>query len=77
MRTLLAKMILLPLSLAGFLISGCTAHERFHHDLAELHEEFHEYPHNRAAHEQFHEDLQLLHDEVHARGSYDHRFLWR
>ena len=37
MQTLLQKTTLLALPLAGLLFGGCTAHERFHHDLAELH----------------------------------------
>ena len=42
MQLLLHQTALLALPLAGLLLGGCTAHERFHHDLAELHEEFHE-----------------------------------
>ena len=74
MRTLLQKTTLLALPLAGLLFGGCTAHERFHYDLAELHEEFHEHPHTRAEHEQFHEDLQRLHDDAHAHGYYGDRY---
>src|SRR6266511_2217058 len=45
-----AVQVLLALPLVGVLLGGCTAHERFHHDLAELHEEFREHPHTRAEH---------------------------
>ena len=73
MRTLLPTMALATLPFAGVLFGGCTAHERFHHDLGELHEEFHEHPHTRAEHEQFHEDLRALHEDAHERGYYgDH-----
>ena len=68
MRISLPKTILMAFPLAGVLLGGCTAHERFHHDLAEAHEEFHEHPHTRAQHEQFHEDLERLHDDAHGRG---------
>ena len=68
------RLAVLALPLAGLLLGGCTAHERFHHDLAELHEEFHEHPHTRAEHEQFHEDLRALHDDAHKRGFYRDRY---
>lgn len=74
MRILLHKTALMTLPLAGLLLAGCTAHERFHHDLAELHEEFHEHPHTRAEHEQFHEDLRALHEDAHERGFYRDRY---
>ncbi len=74
MRILLHKTALMALPLAGLLLWGCTAHERFHHDLAELHEEFHEHPHTRAEHEQFHEDLRALHEDAHERGFYRDRY---
>jgi hypothetical protein len=68
------RLAVLALPLAGLLLGGCTAHERFHHDLTELHEEFHEHPHTRAEHEQFHEDLRALHDDAHERGFYRDRY---
>ena len=70
MQTRLQKTVLRVLPLVGLLFGGCTAHERLHHDMAELHEEFHEHPHTRAQHEQFHEDLERLHEDAHSRGFY-------
>ena len=40
MRLLLPTMAVLALPVMGMPLSGCTAHERLHHDLGELHEEF-------------------------------------
>jgi outer membrane biogenesis lipoprotein LolB len=64
----LQKTSLMVLPLAGVLLGGCTAHERLHHDMRELHEEFHEHPHTMAQHEQFHDDLERLHEDAHRRG---------
>ena len=47
MRKMLPLRATMALPLAGVLLGGCTAHERLHHDLAALHEEFHESPHTR------------------------------
>ena len=77
MRIQLTKTALMVLPLAGFLLSACTAHERFHHNLEALHEEFHESPHTSAEHRRFHEDLQALHEDEHARGSYGDRYYER
>ena len=76
---------LLGLPLAALLalgVGGCT-HQRFHHDLAAMHEDFHSEPHSRGEHRRFHEDLEDYHDEAHdrgyfggggyGRGSYDRR----
>jgi len=74
MRTLLPLMAFLTVPLLGIPLSGCTAHERFHHDLAELHEDFHEHSHTRAEHQRFHDDLRALHEDAHDRGSYEDRY---
>jgi hypothetical protein len=63
--------VVVPLAgLASLLMAACTPHERFHHDLRELHEEFHEHPHTQAEHRRFHEDLEDLHRNYHDRGYY-------
>lgn len=71
MRMLLPMLALFALPVLSLPLSGCTAHERLHHHLAGLHEEFHEHPHTRAEHERFHEDLRALHEDAHERGYYD------
>ncbi len=67
----LQKTLRAVLPLAGFLLpvmAACTTpHERFHQDLYELHEQFHEYPHTRAEHRRFHEELEQLHSDYHDR----------
>jgi len=73
MRLLLPTMALLALPVLGMPLSGCTAHERLHHDLGELHEEYHEHPHTRAEHDRFHDDLEALHEDAHER-RYDDRY---
>jgi len=73
MRRLLLTMAVLALPVLGMPLSGCTAHERLHHDLGELHEEFHEHPHTQAEHDRFHDDLGALHEDAHERG-YDNRY---
>ena len=74
MRMRLYTMALLALPVLSLPLSGCTAHERLHHDLGELHEQFHERPHTRAAHERFHSDLDSLHEDAHERGYYGDRY---
>ena len=58
------------LPLAGLLLpllAARTPHERFHHNLHELHEQFHEYPHTREEHRRLHEKLEDLHRNYHDR----------
>ena len=58
----------LPLAgLASLLMAACTPHERFHQNLQELHEQFHEYPHTRTEHRRFHEEVEDLHQDYHDR----------
>ena len=67
--------LLLSLPLAALLalsVGGC-AHQRFHHDLASAHDDFHSRPHSRAEHRRFHEDLEDYHDEAHDRGYFGGR----
>jgi hypothetical protein len=52
---------------------GACAHQRFHHDLAAMHEDFHSEPHTRAEHRRFHEALEDYHRETHDRGYFDGR----
>jgi hypothetical protein len=67
--------LLLGVPLAALLIAGVggCAHQRFHHDLAGMHEDFHSRPHSRAEHRRFHEDLEDYHDDTHDRGYFDGR----
>ena len=64
---------LLGLPLAALLVTsvGACAHQQFHHDLAEMHEDFHSQPHTRAEHRRFHEDLENYHQDMHDRGYFD------
>jgi len=78
MRMVLPRVALIAFPLISLLLfGGCTAHQRLHHDLAGLHEEFHEYPHTRAEHERFHEDLDALHNDAHEQGWYRDRYYGR
>lgn len=64
----LRKTLRAVLPLAGFLLSliaACTPHERFHQDVYEVHDQFHEYPHTRAEHRRFHRELEELHRDYH------------
>jgi len=70
MLLLRQKTLWAVLLLAGFLLpfmAACTPHERFHQDLYEMHEQFHEHPHTRAEHRRFHEELEQLHRDYHDR----------
>jgi len=60
---------LLGLPLAAVLVTsvGACAHERFHHELAEMHEDFHSQPYSRAEHRRLHEDLENYHQDAHDR----------
>lgn len=66
---------LLGLPLAALLVTsaGACTHQRFHHDLAEMHEDFHSQPHSRAEHRRFHEALEDYHRDAHDRGYFDGR----
>jgi len=64
------KTFLVVLPLAGLLLpllAACTPHERFHHDIHELHGQFHEHPHTRGEHRRLHEELEDLHRDYHDR----------
>ena len=74
MRTLLSKTAMMVLPLVGLLFGGCSSHERLHHNLRGVHEDFHEHPHTRAEHEQFHEDVGALHEDAHEHDSYRRRY---
>jgi hypothetical protein len=66
---------LLGLPLAALLVAGvggCT-HQRFHHGLAEMHEDFHSQPHSRGEHRRFHEDLEDYHRDAHDRDYFNGR----
>jgi hypothetical protein len=67
--------VLLGLPLAALLVTGVggCAHQRFHRDLYEQHEDFHSQPHSRGEHRRFHEDLEDYHDDAHDRGYFDGR----
>jgi hypothetical protein len=69
------RTLLLSLPLAAVLVTslGACAHERLHHDLNALHEDFHSQPHTRAEHRRLHEDLNALHEDEHDRGYYGGR----
>lgn len=53
-------------------VGGC-AHQRFHHDLRSMHEDFHSQPHSRGEHRRFHEDQDDYHEEAHDRGYFGGR----
>ena len=66
---------LFGLPLAALLVTsvGACTHQRFHQDLAAMHEDFHSQPHSRAEHRRFHEDLEDYHQDAHDRGYFDGR----
>jgi hypothetical protein len=67
--------LLLGLPLAALLVTGVggCAHQRLHHDLTAMHEDFHSQPHSRAEHRRLHEDLEDYHDDAHDRGYFGGR----
>ena len=77
-KTLLAmfkKPLLVSLSLAALLATGlgACAHGRLHHNLNDIHEDFHSQSYTAAEHRRLHEDLQDLHEEEHDRAHYGDR----
>ena len=73
------KSTILAIPLIGILLTGltaCTPHERFHHTLGRVHDDFHQRPHSPAEHHRLHENLGDLHEEYHER-DYDNQRYYR
>ena len=74
MKMLLPTVALLALPFMSLPLSGCSSHERLHHNLRGVHQDFHDRSHTRAEHEQFHEDVGALHEDAHEHDSYRRRY---
>ena len=76
----LKKITLAVLPLAGLLLMAPLTfahegweHRRVHHNLNDIHEDFHSQSYTAAEHRRLHEDLQDLHEEEHGRAHYGDR----